>query len=241
MTTVDWPTRDQVRAALEGAIEDDSLPAGWRRVLVHLLHEIDLLLGITPCVEMLTDNHDVLAGEAEPGLHNRAPGIHFGVSESCRAVEALWRRHVYRYARTAQAALQAVADSTTPDFARPLSGEHEPPSPHADGHPVAPEVGVPAQLASRDGLQLIHLGLGQLGRAEDAAEEERELGEYEDEETGELRHCIPEHQLATSQELLAEADRWDQYLGEYADVVAYVLVTTLREHLTAPAATASTR
>lgn len=233
MSTIEWPTREQVRSALDEAQDDDTLTDGWRRVLADIAHDLHRLIGVTPCMQLLHDQHDSLAGEVAPGAHDRAPGIHMGVYDAHNAVAALWREHTWRYARRAQAALNAVADWVQPEFARPLPGD-EPPN--AGQEPSAPDVEVPAALADRDDLALIRAGLGQIADAEQAAEEERELGEYEDEETGEIRHCIPEHQIAAAHQLLDEAGRWDEYLGDYADAVVYTLVTTLRDRLATPAA-----
>lgn len=103
------------------------------------------------------------------------------------------------------------------------------------GEPTAPDVEIPAGLAGRNDLAQLNLGLAQLAEAEQAAAEEWEMGEYQDEDTGEIRHSIPEHQIEASQELLAEAERWDDYLADYADAVTYTLTTTLRDRLSQPA------
>lgn len=235
MSTTEWPAREQVRSTLNHTLDDESLTEGWRRVLAGLNTDLENLIGLTSCMQLLHDNHDSLAGEVEPGAHDRPPGIHMGVYYAHQAVAARWRECVYRYARRAQAALNAVAEGIMPDFARPLPGEREP-SGQAD-EPTAPDVDIPAGLDDRDDLALIRFGLAQLAEAEQAAEEEWEMGEYEDPDTGEIGHCIPEHQIEASQELLAEAARWDEYLADYADAVTFTLVTTLRDRIATPAAT----
>lgn len=236
--STDWPTREQVRLALNAVLDDeDTLPEGWRAVLVRIRSDLERLIGVSPCLHLLHDNHDSLAGEVEPGAHERPPGIHMGVYYAHNAVAALWRRYVYRYARRAQAALNAVAEGITPDWNAPLPGERETAGPLEEHEPTAPDVELPAALAERDDLGLIRAALSELAAAEQAADEEGEMGEYEDEETGETRHSIPEHLIDASQELLAEAERWDDYLADYADAVAYTLATTLRHRLTKPAAT----
>lgn len=236
MSTVQWPTREQVRVALKSVLdEEDVLPDGWRAVLVRLHGGLENLIGVDPCLRLLYDNHNSLAGEVEPEAHDRSPGIHMGVHYAHNAVTALWRRYVYRYARRAQAALNAVADGTMPDWNAPLPGEQVSRGPYEDDEPTAPDVGLPEALAERDDLTLIQTALGNLAMAEQAADEERELGEYDDPDTGEVRHNIPEHLIATSQDLLDEAERWDYYLADYADAVTYTLATTLRSHLTEPA------
>lgn len=231
MSTIEWPTREQVRSTLDHALDDEALTDGWRRVLAGLNTDLEHLIGLTSCMQLLHENHDSLAGEVEPGAHDRPPGIHMGVYYAHQAVAARWRECVYHYARRAQAALQAVAEGITPEFGRPLPGERESSGVAESAEPTAPDVDIPAGLDDRDDLSLLRFGLAQLAEAEQAAEEEWEMGEYEDEETGEVRHCIPEHQIEASQELLAEAARWDEYLADYADAVTYTLVTTLREHL----------
>lgn len=236
MSTVDWPTREQVRVALQSVLdEEDILPNGWRTVLVRLHGGLENLLGVDPCLRLLHDNHNSLAGEVEPDAHDRSPGIHMGVHYAETAVESLWRRYVYRYARRAQAALNAVAAGTVPDWNAPLPGEQVSRGPYEDNEPAAPDVGLPDALVERDDLTLIQDALGNLAAAEQAADEERELGEYDDPDTGKIRHSLPEHLIATSQDLLAEAERWDEYLADYADAVTYTLATTLREQLTQPA------
>lgn len=240
MSTIEKPTREHVRSGLQAVLDDeDTLPEGWRAFLVRIHSDLEHLLGVEPCLQLLADNHNSLAGESHPDAHDRSPGIHMGVHYAHTAVESLWRRYVYRYARRAQAALGAVADGTVPDWNAPLPGERESSGPYEDHTPTAPNVGLPEGLAERGDLDLIRLGLGDLAAAEQAVDEERELGEYEDPDTGVIRHSVPEHLIAASQDLLAEAERWDEHLAAYADAVVYTLTTTLRHLVTEPAPAAT--
>lgn len=240
MSTIEKPTREHVRSELQAVLDDeDTLSEGWRRVLVQIHSDLEHLLGVEPCLQLLGDNHNSLAGESHPDAHDRSPGIHLGVHYAHTAVESLWRRYVYRYARRAQAALNAVAAGITPDWNNPLPGERASSGPYDDQRPTPPDVALPEGLAERADLDLIRLCLGNLAAAEQAGDDERELGEYDDPDTGQIRHSIPEHLIATSQDLLAEAERWDEHLGDYADAVVYTLATTLRHLVTEPAPAAT--
>jgi hypothetical protein len=92
---------------------------------------------------------------------------------------------------------------------------------------------------SQCNLELTRISLDQLPQAEQAVLEGWELGEYEDPDTGEVRHSISDHLIEQSQDLLDEAELWDEHLGGYADAVTYTLASTLRDHLNEPATTAS--
>lgn len=236
-TTPQWPTAEQVITALDALTRDPELTPGWRGVVARLRHDAETLAGVTAVRDLLAKRKHQLA-DAGPG-----PAYGLAVYNAVGAMNGRWVPAVYRYAYRAQAALAAVADGHPgPDnpLAGRLPGEHDQvPTGGLYGELVAPEPGLADALTGLD-LPYIRMGLAQLTRVDQAHDEyDRAFGcdcEFPEESgSAHSSHHVPEHRIDQAAELEAEMDRWDQYLADYADTVAYTLTLDhggLRRRLT---------
>lgn len=134
-------------------------------------------------------------------------------------------RHVamFGFARRAQLVVDALAAGQDPD-----------PAALAPGPPVherTDDVVFPAELRDGPNGWLITAAYEQMERAEEAAQDAHELGDYEDEETGDRGFVVPEHMLGDYEQLHDEAILWPTYLGDWAFAASYVLATDHRDRL----------
>ncbi len=177
----------------------------------HVAYDVGRLIGgERPWPLMLTTK---LAAKVEA-----LPWYFSGVADARHAA-------MFEFARRAQLVVNALAAGRDPD-----------PADLAPGPPVhgrTDDVVFPAELRGGPNAWLIVAAYEQMERAEEAAQDAHEIGDYEDEETGDRGFVIPEHMLDDYEQLHDEAILWPTYLGDWAFAASYVVATDHRERLLA--------
>lgn len=245
-TPTPWPSREQLLGALRAAASDPDVPIGWCGVLARLLTKGRYQAELRAALRRLTDR--TVGADETPDEITHAEladnaALRLGYYQGLGALERSCDREAFIYAHLAQAALDTFAAGITPVwFDSPLEGEHRT---HRRGCASGcgcgeqnvidtPEPTLPDALVAAEGTYLIRCALRQLEDAVEAGREYEEMGEYENDE-GDIGHCIPEHMLGDAEQLYDEARRWHDYVGDFADAVAYTLATTWLPRLTAAA------
>lgn len=220
------PATADVARALRDACAPGVLAPGWRPVIHRLASRAERLAGATLAADLLRCQ---LQGHAERQVDTLGPGALGAVLDVANYAEDQLRDAVHRYAWRAIATLGILT----------VGGAANPGSWHLPGEDLAEAERVPDAEPSLPGwlaelrLPLLALAERQLLGVEMAEAERRDAFEVTDEETGLLRDYVPEHRMAEAAELEAEAARWQDYVGQWADAVAWTLVHDLRDRLAA--------
>lgn len=147
-------------------------------------------------MRLLHDHHDSLAGEVEPGRHDR------GSTWAC-TTPTTRSRHAGAAMSTATPAVPKPPSTPSPqgsprtgtNRSRTNTNTHHPGRPRPT-NPPPPEAELPGTFAEREDMHLIRAGLAQLAEAEQAAEEVRNGRVRGSPTPGEILHSILEHQIA---------------------------------------------